>query len=48
VIAYPDVVEYLVNTRRKHLIELEDKFKKKILVRGDAGFSPEYYVVKFH
>jgi ribonuclease E len=46
VIANPQVVDYLLNHRRGHLVELEDAFKKRIMVSADASMSPDQYVLR--
>jgi ribonuclease E len=48
VMAHPAVVDYLLNDRRHHLVELETKFQKTILVKADATFSPDQYVIRYH
>jgi ribonuclease E len=47
VVAYPDVVEYLVNDRRRNLLELETEFNKTIVVKADPGFSPDQFFIRY-
>ena len=48
VIAHPQVVDYLLNDRRHHLVELEKQYNKTIFIRADAGFSPDQQVIRYH
>jgi ribonuclease E len=48
VIANPAVVDYLLNDRRNHLVELEREFKKAVLIKADPTFSPDQYVVRYY
>ncbi|MBI4605423.1 MAG: Rne/Rng family ribonuclease [Planctomycetes bacterium] len=47
VIAHPSVVDYLLNERRRRLVELEDEFQKSILVRADPSFSPDQHEIRY-
>lgn len=44
VIAHPSVAEYLLNERRKVILDLEAEFDKRIFIRSDPSFSPDQYV----
>ena len=48
IVAYPQVVEYLVNERRRQLSELETQFNKTILVKAESTYSAEQYFLRFH
>jgi ribonuclease E len=43
VTAHPNVVGYLVNERREHLLELEAEFHKTIVVNSNASLTPGQY-----
>ncbi len=47
VIAAPRVAEYLLNDRRRTILELEEEFRRQIIVRSDADLSPEEYSVRY-
>jgi ribonuclease E len=46
VTASPAVVDYLLNHRRAHLFELENAFKKKVVVKADPAMSADQYVIR--
>jgi ribonuclease E len=48
VLAHPDVVRYLVNERRRHLLEMETEYNKTINIRAEENFSPEQFILRFH
>jgi len=48
IITHPTVVDYLLNDRRRQLVDLETQFQKTILIRADAGMSPDQHVIRFH
>jgi ribonuclease E len=48
VVAHPAVVDYLINDRRRHLVELEQEFQKTIMVRADASFSQDQHVIRYY
>ena len=43
--AHPRVARLLLETRRKSLNELEEKFGKRIYIRGEAGYHQEQFKV---
>jgi ribonuclease G len=43
--AHPRVARLLLETRRKSLNELEERFNKKIYIRGEAGYHQEQFKV---
>jgi len=47
VLAHPSVAEYLVNERRQHLLDLETRFSKRILVKGQPSFGASTFTVRF-
>jgi hypothetical protein len=40
------VVDYLLNDRRGLLVDLENEFQKRVLVKADPAFSPDQYVIR--
>ena len=47
VLAYPDVTFYLLNERRRSLLDLEAKFQKTINVRAEPALGPENYSIRY-
>ena len=47
VIVAPYVAEYLLNERRRALVELETQHGKPILVKADQTFGSEHFVVRY-
>ncbi len=47
ILASPAVVEYLLNDRRGHLVELETRFEKRVIVRLDAALPPDQYEIRY-
>ena len=43
----PAVSEYLLNTRRRALVEMEEALQKEIQIRVDSGLAPEEYSIKY-
>jgi ribonuclease E len=48
IVAHHDVVSYLVNHRRRDLLELEAEHNKTIQVKADSTFTQEQFIVRFH
>jgi Ribonuclease G/E len=46
IVANPSVVDYLLNDRRGLLVDLENEFQKRVLVKADPAFSPDQYVIR--
>jgi ribonuclease E len=47
VLAPPAVVNYLLNERRHHLVELENKFNKTIIIRACLDGTPDQYSITY-
>jgi ribonuclease E len=46
VVAHPAVVDYLLNERRRHLVELENDFGKTILIHANPALSPDEHEIR--
>ncbi len=47
VIAAAEIVDHLLNERRRYLVELESQFRKNIVVRADPTFVSDQYVIRY-
>jgi ribonuclease E len=47
VLAPPAVVDYLLNERRRHLVELENNFSKTIIIKACVDCTQDRYSIKY-
>lgn len=47
VFTHPRVQSYLLNDRRRQILELEESSRKSIIIHGDAGRHPEDFAIKY-
>lgn len=48
VVAQPGVVEYLLNERRSYLVELEERYRKRVTIKSDQSFNPDQFVIRYY
>jgi Ribonuclease G/E len=47
IVAHTSVVDFLINERRRHLVELENEYSKSILVKADPSFHPDQHELRY-
>ncbi len=47
IVAHPQIQSYLLNDRRRQILELEDSSKKTITVLGEPGRHPEEFLIRY-
>ena len=47
VLVHPDVLGYLVNERRRDIVELEDEFGKAIRLTADPASGPDQIQIRY-